>query len=155
MSPRFGGFVNFSLAYCWMTGEEHEKKVKLLVAQSCAILCDTLDCSSPISSDHGILQARILAIPFSRRSYRPRNTNPCLLLCSRFFTIWATREAKSRVGKEIEYLSVPFHLQRVSTAASAGRNPWQSQGWGGGGGSTVLVTGSWIYPLWLTLKRDC
>ena len=31
-----------------------------LVAQSCPILCDPIDCSSPGSSVHGILQVRIL-----------------------------------------------------------------------------------------------
>ena len=35
-------------------------KVKVLVAQSCLILCDPMDCSPPGSSVHGILQARIL-----------------------------------------------------------------------------------------------
>ena len=38
-------------------------------------LCDSMDCSLPGSSVHGILQARILewvAISFSRRSSRPR-----------------------------------------------------------------------------------
>ena len=34
--------------------------VKVLVAQSCQILCDSLDCSPPGSSVHDILQARIL-----------------------------------------------------------------------------------------------
>ena len=41
------------------------------VAQSCPTLCDPVDCSSPGSSVHGILQARILewvAIPSSRGS---------------------------------------------------------------------------------------
>ena len=40
-----------------------------LVTQSCPTLCNPVDCSSPDSSVHGILQARILewvAIPFSR-----------------------------------------------------------------------------------------
>ena len=44
--------------------------------QSCPILCDTVDCSPPVSSVHGILQTRILeweAIPFSRVSSRPRD----------------------------------------------------------------------------------
>ena len=43
----------------------------MLVAQSCPILCDTMDCSLPVSSVHGIFQARILewvAIYFSRES---------------------------------------------------------------------------------------
>ena len=42
-------------------------KVKVLVAQSCPILCDPMDYCPPGSSVHGILQARILAwvaIPF-------------------------------------------------------------------------------------------
>ena len=39
------------------------------VSQSCPTLCDPVDCSSPGSSVHGILQARILewvVVPFSR-----------------------------------------------------------------------------------------
>ena len=49
--------------------------VKVLVTQSCPTLCDSMDCSSPGSSVHGILQARALewvAFPFSRGSSRPR-----------------------------------------------------------------------------------
>ena len=35
------------------------------VAQSCPTLCDPMDCSSPGSSLHGILQARVLeGLPF-------------------------------------------------------------------------------------------
>ena len=46
-----------------------------LVAQSCLTLGNPMDYSSPGSSVHGILQARILewvAIPFSRASSSPR-----------------------------------------------------------------------------------
>ena len=46
------------------------------VAQSCPTLCDPMDCSTPGSSVHGILQARILewvAISFFRGSSRPRD----------------------------------------------------------------------------------
>ena len=53
---------------------EVEKKVKMLVAQSCPTLCGPVDCSPPGFSVRGILQARILewvAIPFSRGSSRP------------------------------------------------------------------------------------
>ena len=42
--------------------------MKVLVVQLCPTLCNSMDCSSPGSSDHGILQARILewvSIPFS------------------------------------------------------------------------------------------
>ena len=46
-------------------------KMKVLVPQSCPILCDHMDCSPPSSSVHGILQAGILewvAIIFTRGS---------------------------------------------------------------------------------------
>ena len=44
--------------------------------QSCPTLCDTMDCSPPGPSVHGILQARILqwvAMPTSRGSSQPRD----------------------------------------------------------------------------------
>ena len=50
--------------------------VKVLVAQLCLTLCDSMDYSPPGSSLHGILQARIpewVAIPFSRGSSPPRD----------------------------------------------------------------------------------
>ena len=43
--------------------------------ESCTILCDSMDCSLPGSSVHGILQARVLewvAMPSSRGPFRPR-----------------------------------------------------------------------------------
>jgi len=46
------------------------------VAQSCPTLCDPMDCSIPVSSVHGIFQARVLewvAISFSRGSSWPRD----------------------------------------------------------------------------------
>ena len=46
------------------------------VAQLCPTLCDSVDCSLPGSSVHGIFQARILewvAISFSRGSSRPKD----------------------------------------------------------------------------------
>ena len=49
-----------------------------LVAQSCLTLWDPMDCSPPVPSVHGILQARILewvAMPSSRRSSRPKGIN--------------------------------------------------------------------------------
>ena len=60
----------------------HENKITSLLdlircvhAQLCLTLCNPMDCSSPGSSVHGILQARILewvAISFSRGSSWPR-----------------------------------------------------------------------------------
>ena len=54
-----------------------------------------MDCSSPGSSVHGILQARILewvAISFSRGSFWPRDQIHVSCITGRFFTIWATRD---------------------------------------------------------------
>ena len=68
----------------------------LLLAQSCPILCNPSDCSLLGSSVHGILQARILewvAISFSRESSQPRDWTRLSPIASRFFTIWAPREA--------------------------------------------------------------
>ena len=48
----------------------------MLVAQSCPTLWNPMDCSPPVSSAHGILQARIwewVVISFSRGSSRPRD----------------------------------------------------------------------------------
>ena len=55
--------------------------MKTLVAQSCPILCNPMDCSLPGSSVHGIFQARILgwvAISFSRGIFLTRRSNPGL-----------------------------------------------------------------------------
>ena len=49
---------------------------RCVCVQSCLTLCDSLDCSPPDSSVHGIFQARVLewiAISFSRGSSQPRN----------------------------------------------------------------------------------
>ena len=47
------------------------RKVKVLVAWSCPTLSDSMNCSPPGSTVHGLLQARILegvAVPSSRGS---------------------------------------------------------------------------------------
>ena len=67
-----------------------------VVPQLCPTLCDPMGCSPPGSSVHGFLQARILewvAIPFSRRSSQSKDWTLVFHIASRFFTIWATREA--------------------------------------------------------------
>ena len=54
------------------------------VSCSIATLCDSMDCRSPGSSVHGILQARTLAwiaIPFSRGTFLIQGLNLVLLLC--------------------------------------------------------------------------
>ena len=70
------------------------------VAQLCLTLCDPMDCSLPGSSVRGIFQERILegvAIAFSRRSSPPRDWIQVSSIAGRCFTIWATREVKSRM----------------------------------------------------------
>ena len=70
--------------------------VKVKVTQSCLTFCDSMDCSMPGSSVHGVLQARTLewvAIPFFRGSSQPRDQTLVSCIAGRFFTIWATREA--------------------------------------------------------------
>ena len=63
----------------------------LCCAELCPTLCDSLSCSLPASSVHGIFQARILervAISSSRRSSQPRNRTciPRLLRCRKILT---------------------------------------------------------------------
>ena len=53
-------------------------------AQLCLALCDSMDCCSPVSSVHGILQARILeqiAISSFRGSSQPRKTCISCVYC--------------------------------------------------------------------------
>ena len=80
--------------------------------QSLSCVQNAVDYSPPGSSTHGIFQVRILewiAIPFSRGPSlgpsQPRNWTQVSCTASRFFAIWATREAlqptSSIPGKEI------------------------------------------------------
>ena len=65
---------------------------KLKGFQSCLPLCNPVDYTA-----HGILQARILewvAFPFSRGSSQPRDRTQVSCIAGRFFTSWATREAR-------------------------------------------------------------
>ena len=69
-------------------------KVKVLVTLSCLTLCDFMDCSSPGSSVHGILQARILEwVAFSRGSSPHRNQTWVTHIAGRLLTNWAISEA--------------------------------------------------------------
>ena len=68
----------------------------VLVAHSCPTLFKPMDCSSPGSSAHGILQARILgcvAILFCRESSQSRDWTWVSCIAGRCLTIWDTREA--------------------------------------------------------------
>ena len=79
----------------------HPCTVLCLVSQSCLTLCDPMDCSPPGSLSMGILLARILewvAMASSRGSCQPRDQTQVSHIVSRFFTVWATREALSSVS---------------------------------------------------------
>ena len=72
------------------------KQWHVLVAQSCPILCDPMNCSPPGSSVRVVLQTRTrewAAMPFSRGSSRTRDWTWVSYIAARFFTIWATRES--------------------------------------------------------------
>ena len=93
--------------YCpWCYGgykmKNSHSQNKVTAAQSCLILCDPMGCSLTGSSVYGILQARTLewvVIPFSRGSSQPKDHPGVSHISGRFFTIWATREAKNtRMG---------------------------------------------------------
>ena len=81
----------------------HQQMIKKLCsAVSCSLQPRGLQAARPLFS--GILQARILkwvAIPFSRGSAWPRDWTPVSCILSRFFTIWATREAQVHIYSEI------------------------------------------------------
>ena len=69
----------------------------MLVAQSCLTLCDSMDCTLPGNSLHGIIQARIpewVGISFSRGSAQARDQTGVSCISNRFFTICATRDMK-------------------------------------------------------------
>ena len=68
------------------------------VSHSVVSNSDSMDCSSPVSSVHGILQKRILewvANPFSRGSSWPSDQIWILCIAGTFLTVWVTREAQS------------------------------------------------------------
>ena len=85
------------VACCWVTITFAVAwKAKVLVGQSCLPLCDSMVCSPPGPSDHGILQAKIpewVAIPFSRADCQPGAWTQVPYVAGRFFILWATREA--------------------------------------------------------------
>ena len=75
------------------------------VSQLCLTLCNTMDCSLPCSSVHGIFQARILewvAISFSSGSFQPRDRTQVSHIAGRLLTIWATREVMTNLDSTLK-----------------------------------------------------
>ena len=82
----------------------------MLVSQSCPTLTDH---STPGSSVHRILQARILewvANPFSRGFSQPRDWIWVSCIAGRFFTMWPTREVHN-------FLSASYSLEGMDAYA--------------------------------------
>ena len=87
--------------YFFSPWERNFRKLGLYEWRGCAVLCrvrlcDPMDCSSPGSSVHGILQARILewvAISFSRGSSWPRDQTHIPCIGRQILSHWATWEA--------------------------------------------------------------
>ena len=93
-----------------------------LVAQSCLILFDPMDCSQPGSSVHGDSPTRILewlAMPSSRGSSQPRVQTQVSCIAGRFFTLWATREV-------LTVTHLPPRILILSRSHSSPRNPHDS-----------------------------
>jgi len=70
-------------------------KMKVIIAQSCLTLCNPWT-TLPVSSVHGILQARILewvAISFSRGTSWPRDQTQVCCIAGTSFTISVTKKA--------------------------------------------------------------
>ena len=100
----------------------------VLVAQSCATVCNPVDCSFPGSSVHGILQARVLewvAFPFSKGSSQPWDWTQIPSIAARFFTIWATREASSAISLPTHFTLA--HLHSRASHQVHDRNPGKVQ----------------------------
>ena len=108
-----------------------------LVAQLCPTLCDPINCSLPGSSVHGIFQARILewvAIPLPKRSSQHRDWTQVSCITSRFFTVWATREAPFHVIFPNIFLKSPSQLMgqtwpRLSVSSAPPTGIRQSSSW--------------------------
>ena len=83
-----------------------------IVSESCPVVSDSLQPHGLHSP--GILQARMLewvAVPFSTGSSQPRDQTQVSRIAGRFFTSWATREAKEYWGVSLSFLQQIFLTQ--------------------------------------------
>ena len=94
-----------------------------LVAKLCLTLCDPMDCSPPVSSVHGIPQARILgwvAMPSSRVSFQPRDWTHFSCIGRQILYHWATRETacvirEMQIKTRIKYHHTPIRMLKSKT----------------------------------------
>ena len=93
-----------------------EKKVKVKVLVSRVQLCKPMDCSSPGSSVHGILQARILewiAVPLSRGSSWPRDQTKISWIAGRFFIMLHGLHDMKHLRHHFLKISINIRLKNV------------------------------------------
>ena len=122
-NQHFKSWTNWATEFCLI------HRIHLFKAQSCPTLSDPKDCSSPGSSVHGILQARILervAISFSRASSWPRDWTPVSCIAERLLTIWATREGHIHLTSHqlttFSSISTTFCRENASTTLRMEKN---------------------------------
>ena len=83
LSNEYSELISFRIKIHVLKLNRMKERVKLKAAQSCLILCDTMDCTLPV---HGILWARILewvAISFLRGTSWPRDRTQVFYLAGR------------------------------------------------------------------------
>ena len=106
--------------YRWMDKEDVIKEVKMIVVQSFQTLCNPMNCRLSGSFVHGIFQARILewvAISFSSACFQPENQTWISCIASRFFTVWAAREAQE-VKFQLEVLEIEYRISCMLSVCS-------------------------------------
>ena len=77
-----------------------------LVAQSCPILYNPMDCSSPGSSVLGDSPGKNIGVAchaLLQGIFQPRNQTQVSCIVGRFFAVWATRESNIKHMKYIKY----------------------------------------------------
>ena len=115
---------------CWIKGASNTWMC-VLVPHLCLTLRNPMDYSSPDSSLHGILQARILewvAISFSRGFSQPRDRTQVSCTADRCFTIWATRwnQTHEKMWWYKCFMS-PYHKHKSSNFLK--QNHWSDNEW--------------------------
>ena len=86
-------------------------------AQLCLTLHNPMDCSLPRSSVHGISRARILewiAIPFSRRSSRPRDQTWVFCIADLYHRATGEAQSNRKSNRNINYLKIILFVGKLN-----------------------------------------